>query len=152
MASRKTDFNTEDIMGSLLGMDRQEKEDKEKEDREKEEPSEKEASREIFREQVRETPSAKVSIPEKRDIVPYDTERESEYIPIDNIRIRRRDEKDMKVPVSFSLSRKTAEQLKQIAYVERLSSSEIVSGLIEAYINAHQEILTEYRELLNRRK
>ena len=147
MASRKTDFNTEDIMGSLLGMNRQ--------DQEKEEESKKDTPEVLPHAETNSIPAEikrEEKTFEKKDPIPYDEEPESEYIPIDNIRIRRRDEKDMKVPVSFSLSRKTAEQLKQIAYVERLSSSEIVSGLIEAYIHAHQNVLTEYRDLLNRRK
>ena len=147
MASRKTDFNTEDIMGSLLGMDRQEQdrgEDKKTESQDL--PPVKEKTPVVEEKIIEAKP------PVKREAVPYEEEPEGEYIPIDSIRIRRRDEKEMKVPVSFSLSRKTAEQLKQIAYVERLSSSEIVSGLIEAYIHAHQDVLAEYRDLLNRRK
>lgn len=146
MASRKTDFNTEDIMGSLLGMKSQEKENNEEKKKDKKEVQtvNKENTSGIKEEDIE--PSY------KEEYVPYTVEKEREYIPIENIRIRRKDEKDMKVPVSFSLSRKTAEQLKQIAYVERLSSSEIVSGLIEAYIHAHQGVLDEYNDLLRRRR
>ncbi len=75
-----------------------------------------------------------------------------EYIPIEPIRLHRREEKDMKVPVSFSLSRIMAEQLKQIAYVDRVSASEIVASLIESFISAHREELDEYRRLNERRK
>ncbi len=133
-------------MGSLLGMNRQEQE-KEENNKNEDKAVLPQAEKQLIPAEVKEEKPYM-----KNEPVPYEAEPESEYIPIDNIRIRRRDEKEMKVPVSFSLSRKTAEQLKQIAYVERLSSSEIVSGLIEAYIYAHQDVLTEYRELLNRRK
>ena len=147
MATRKTDFNTEDIMGSLLGMDRREKDVREDAQMEKEEPSPPKEKEAKTAEKITETEET-----HKRETVYMDDRQESEYIPIDSIRIRRKDEKEMKVPVSFSLSRKTAEQLKQIAYIERLSSSEIVSGLIEAYIKAHQNVLLEYQDLLDRRK
>ena len=145
MASRKTDFNTEDIMGSLLGMNKKEKEVKIEDQKAIEEEKEN-TEPEYLKKEYKD-----ISENERKESIPY-PEKESEYIPIDTIRIRRRDEKDMKVPVSFSLSRKMADQLKQIAYVERLSSSEIVSSLIEAYIHAHQDVLNEYLDLINRRR
>ncbi len=146
MASRKTDFNTEDIMGSLLGMNGPEI------NKEEEAPS---VPPPQPKEEKKEKPQISVHDVSAGDSKPNVTEirtEEREYIPIDPIRIHRRDEKEMKVPVSFSLSRNMAEQLKQIAYVDRVSSSEIVSGLIEAFINAHQDELNEYRSLSERRK
>lgn len=134
-------------MGSLLGMNRKELEKEEEKNKDKDEVSDKRENESKENEKTDE-----YIITDTRRSIPFVEEKESEYIPIENIRIRRKDEKDMKVPVSFSLSRKTAEQLKQIAYVERLSSSEIVSGLIEAYIHAHKDVLSEYLDLLNRRK
>ncbi|MBR6706231.1 MAG: hypothetical protein IKI84_06090 [Clostridia bacterium] len=134
-------------MGSLLGMSKQ------NEDKNDVKQNEKKDVVPIIEEKtVPEEMAEEIMPKEKKNIIPYEEEIDKEYIPIENIRIRRRDEKEMKVPVSFSLSRKTAEQLKQIAYVERLSSSEIVSGLIEAYIHAHQDVLIEYKDLLRRRK
>ena len=121
MASRKTDFNTEDIMGSILGMNRKEPEKEEEINKDKDEVPDKGENESKENEKTDEYIKT-----DTRRSIPFVEEKESEYIPIENIRIRRKDEKDMKVPVSFSLSRKTAEQLKQIAYVERLSSSEIV--------------------------
>ena len=162
MASRKTDFNTEDIMSSLLGMSEQDKKEEETSvvpsaeisagDKAKEEDTGRETAFEKGPEDKKEeTVPVPLEIPEAS--LPFSRAEDArEYIPIDPVRLHRRDEKEMKVPVSFSLSRSMAEQLKQIAYIDRVSSSEIVASLIQGFINTHQAELLEYRAIMQRRK
>ncbi len=152
MASRKTDFNTEDIMGSILGMPTApvKKEEEAQGEDQKTEWTEK-ASEPM--DQVKTEKKVEGSGADKaKERTPSPLQEDREYIPIETIRLHRRDERDMKVPVSFSLSRLMAEQLKQIAYVDRVSSSEIVTSLIQAFINNHQEELREYQRLSDHRK
>ena len=106
MAGRKTDFNTEDIMGSLLGR--------------------------------RETP-----VPPVRPEEPAETLITEERKP-------RSKQKEMKVPVSFSMTRKMSEDLKRIAYVDRITCSEIICELVEGYIKEHQGSLREYDRIAKR--
>ena len=108
MAGRKTDFNTEDIMGSLLGR--------------------------------RETPAQ---------------EKRTEPEPLPDIEDRRptekkKENKEIKVPVSFSMTRKMADDLKRIAYVDRITCSEIICELVSGYIRDHQSSLREYDRITKR--
>ncbi len=98
MAGRKTDFNTEDIMGSLLG---------------------------------RTEPAA-----------PSPIRQEEPPQPLQKRPARK--EKENKVPVSFSMTRSMAEDLKRIAYVDRVTCSEIICQLVDEYIKGHQASLREY--------
>ena len=149
-------------MGSLLGMAEQDKKEEEPnvvssdeaplEDKAKAEDSGREQEPVTEPDNKKEEPGpALVEIREAA--LPFSRDEDArEYIPIDPVRLHRRDEREMKVPVSFSLSRSMAEQLKQIAYIDRVSSSEIVASLIQGFINTHQAELLEYRAIMQRRK
>ena len=107
MAGRKTDFNTEDIMGSLLGM------------------------------------KDPVLQPSVHD--PHPSEEKTA-----SVSSGKKKEKEKKVPVSFSMTRSMAEDLKRIAYVDRITCSEIICDLVQRYIREHQASLREYDRIIRK--
>ena len=60
---------------------------------------------------------------------------------------RPKEDRETKKRVSLSVLPSLYEDIQKIAYVQRKSTSEIMSSMMEAYRSSHAEELAEYEEL-----